>query len=185
MLKSGWFWLSLALAVFWSLGAYNRLVRLRAAIGQQFISLESVLLQYQEVVQQAVTSASTSPQLWANTYSADSDVDPWTRLQVCAGLLTVAMARMQTHPLEPDSSQSLQDAGAALQQAWASLIHPEAFYVNVPEALQQRWLGLDLLVQPEVQRFNACIIVYNHAIAQYPAALLAKLFQFNPARPLA
>jgi LemA protein len=65
------------------------------------------------------------------------------------------------------------------------LIHPEAFYVNVPEALQQRWLGLDLLVQPEVQRFNACIIVYNQAIAQYPAALLAKLFQFNTARPLA
>jgi len=60
MLKSGWFWLLLALAVFWSLGAYNRLVRLRSAVGQQFVSLESVLLQYQEVVQQAVTSASTS-----------------------------------------------------------------------------------------------------------------------------
>ena len=139
MLKSGWFWLLLALAVFWSLGAYNRLVRLRSAVGQQFVSLESVLLQYQEVVQQAVTSASTSPQLWGNSYSAESDVDLWTRLQICAGLLTVAMARMQTHPLEPDSSQSLQDAAAALHQAWASLIHPDAFYVNVPEALQQRW----------------------------------------------
>jgi len=185
MLKSGWFWLSFALAVFWALGAYNRLVRLRAAIGQQFISLESVLLQYQEVVQQAVTSASTSPQLWANTYSAEADVDPWTRLQVCAGLLTVAMARMQTHPLENESSQSLQDACAALQQAWSSLIHPDAFYVNVPDALQQRWLGLDLMVQPEVQRFNACVSDYNHAIGQYPAALLAKLFQFHPARPLA
>jgi LemA protein len=185
MLKSGWFWLLLALAVFWSLGAYNRLVRLRSAVGQQFVSLESVLLQYQEVVQQAVTSASTSPQLWGNSYSAESDVDLWTRLQICAGLLTVAMARMQTHPLDPDSSQSLQDAGASLHQAWASLIHPDAFYVNVPEALQQRWLGLDLLVQPEVQRFNACINEYNQAIGQYPAALLAKLFQFHPARPLA
>ena len=60
MLKSGWFWLFIALGVFWSLGAYNRLVRLRAAIGAQFISLESVLLQYQEVVQQAVSAASTS-----------------------------------------------------------------------------------------------------------------------------
>jgi hypothetical protein len=42
-----------------------------------------------------------------------------------------------------------------------------------------------MLVQAEVQRFNASITDYNHAIAQYPAALLAKLFQFNPARPLA
>jgi hypothetical protein len=65
------------------------------------------------------------------------------------------------------------------------LIHPDAFYVNVPEALQQRWLALDMLVQPEVQRFNASITDYNHAIAQYPAALLATLFQFHPARPLA
>ena len=184
MLKSSWFWWFVALGIFWSLGAYNRLVRLRAAIGQQFVSLESVLLQYQEVVQQAVTSASTSPQLWGSAYSPELDVDPWTRLQVAAGLLTVAMARMQTHPLEPDSTQALQDAGAALQQAWASLIHPDAYYVNVPEALQQRWLALDLLVQPEVQRFNGSIADYNHAITQYPAALLAKLFQFHAAQPL-
>ena len=94
MLKSSWFWLFVALGILWSLGAYNRLVRLRAAIGQQFVSLESVLLQYQEVVQQAVTSASTSPQLWGSAYSPELDVDPWTRLQVAAGLLTVAMARM-------------------------------------------------------------------------------------------
>ena len=185
MLKSGWFWLFIALGIFWSLGAYNRLVRLRAAIGAQFISLESVLLQYQEVVQQAVTSAATSPQLWGSAHAPEVEVDPWTRLQVSAGLLTVAIARMQTHPLEADSSQALQDAGAELQQAWASLVHPDAYYVNVPEALQQRWLALDLLVQPEVQRFNASITEYNQAIAQYPAALLAKLFQFHPARPLA
>jgi len=90
MLKSGWFWLLIALGVFWSLGAYNRLVRLRAAIGAQFISLESVLLQYQEVVQQAVSAASTSPQLWGSAYLPELEVDPWTRLQVSAGLLTVA-----------------------------------------------------------------------------------------------
>ena len=185
MLKSGWFWLFIALWIFWSLGAYNRLVRLRAAIGAQFISLESVLLQYQEVVQQAVSAASTSPQLWGSAYLPELEVDPWTRLQVSAGLLTVAMSRMQTHPLEPDSTQALQDAADALQLAWAGLIHPDAFYVNVPEALQQRWLALDMLVQPEVQRFNASITDYNHAIAQYPAAFLAKLFQFHPARPLA
>jgi hypothetical protein len=65
------------------------------------------------------------------------------------------------------------------------LIHPDAFYVNVPDALQQRWLALDLLVQAELQRFNVCVIDYNHSIGQYPAALLAKLFQFHPARPLA
>jgi hypothetical protein len=62
-----------------------------------------------------------------------------------------------------------------------ALIHPDVYYVSVPDALKQRWLELDLLVQPEVQRFNAAITDYNQAIAQYPAALLAKVFQFHPA----
>jgi hypothetical protein len=58
------------------------------------------------------------------------------------------------------------------------------YYINMPEALKQRWLELDLLVQPELTRFNEAIAEYNQAIAQYPAALLARLFQFTPATPL-
>jgi LemA protein len=103
---------------------------------------------------------------------------------VAASLSTVAMARMQSHPLEADSIKALQDAASELQDAWAALIHPDVYHISVPDALQQRWLELDLLVTPELQRFNAAIQDYNQAIAQYPAALLAKLFQFRPATVL-
>ena len=137
LLHSGWFLLLLSILVFWSLGAYNRLVRLRAQVAQQFGPLESVLMNYQELVHQAVTAAATAPQLWATS--------------------------------------------SELQDAWLALIHPDVYYVSVPEPLKQRWLELDVLVQPEVQRFNAAIEDYNQAIAQYPAALLAKIFQFHPA----
>ena len=181
LLHSGWFWLLLSVLVFWALGAYNRLVRLRAQVGQHFGPLESVLMNYQELVHQAVTSAASAPQLWATSYAPDLGADQWTRLQVAASLSTVAMARMQSHPLELDSVKALQDAASELQDAWLALIHPDVYYVSVPEALKQRWLELDLLVQPEVQRFNAAIQDYNQAIAQYPAALLAKVFQFHPA----
>ena len=57
LLHSGWFWLLLSVLVFWALGAYNRLVRLRAQVAQQFGPLESVLMNYQELVHQAVTAA--------------------------------------------------------------------------------------------------------------------------------
>ena len=111
-------------------------------------------------------------------------VENWTRVQVAAGLSTVALARMQSHTLDPDSAQALHDAAAELQEAWAALIHPDAYYIHIPQHLKQRWLELDLLVQPELARFNLAITEYNQAIVQYPAALLAKLFQFQAATPL-
>ena len=117
MLSSRWFWISLALLVFWALGAYNRLVRLRAQVKQQFGPLESVLLAYQEVVQQAVSAAAAAPQLWDTPGNSDLGHSLWTRLQVAAGLSTVAIARMQSHTLEKDSAQALHDAAAELQDA--------------------------------------------------------------------
>lgn len=180
-MHSGWLWLIAAILVFWALGAYNRLVRLRAQVSQQFVPLEAVLMNYQEVVHQAVTSVAAAPQLWATSMGPELGSDHLTRLQVAASLSTVAMARMQTHALEADSVKAMQDAASELQDAWSGLIHPDVYYISVPDALKQRWLELDLLVTPELQRFNAAITDYNQAIAQYPAALLAKLFQFHPA----
>ena len=157
MLHSSWFWIAFAILVFWSLGAYNRLVRLRAQIKQQFGPLQAVLMEYQEVVQQAVTAAAAAPQLWDNPSSSDLGHSHWTRLQVATGLSTMALARMQSHALDQDSAQALHDAAAELQDAWAALIHPDAYYINIPQNLKQRWLELDLLVQPELGRFNAAI----------------------------
>ncbi|NBO40925.1 MAG: hypothetical protein EBU92_05215 [Betaproteobacteria bacterium] len=184
MLYSRLFWISFAVLVFWALGAYNRLVRLRAQVKQQFGPLQAVLLEYQEVVQQAVTAAAAAPQLWDHPGNLDLGHSYWTRLQVAAGLSTVAIARMQNHTLEQDSAQALHDAAAELQDAWAALIHPDAYFVHIPEALKQRWLDLDLLVQPELSRFNAAIQEYNQAITQYPAAVIASLFEFRVATVL-
>lgn len=178
---SGWLGLLGAILVFWALGAYNRLMRLRAQVAQQFVPLEAVLMNYQELVHQAVTAAAAAPQLWATSMAPELSSDHLTRLQVAASLSVVAMARMQTHALEADSIKGMQDAASELQDAWAALIHPDVYYISVPDALKQRWLELDLLVTPELHRFNAAIHDYNQAIAQYPAALLAKLFQFRPA----
>ena len=181
MLSSRWFWLVIAVGVFWALGAYNRLVRLRAQIKQRFGPLEAVLLNYQELVQHAVAAATQAPQLWEGLPGAELGQSHWTRLQVAAGLSTVAIARMQTHTLEEDSAHGLHDAAAELQDAWAALNHPDVYYIHMPDSLKQRWLELDLLVQPELNRFNEAIAEYNQAINQYPAALLAALFQFKPA----
>ena len=54
MLTAGWFWLTIAIGVFWALGAYNRLVRLQSQVQQSFDALELRLLEFAELVQQVL-----------------------------------------------------------------------------------------------------------------------------------
>ena len=80
MLEAVWFWGALALLVFWSLGAYNRLVRLRAQVAQRFAELQKALLRYQDLVQDAVTAAASDPEHWRSTATLANIASHWGRL---------------------------------------------------------------------------------------------------------
>jgi len=77
------FWLFVAISVFWTVGAYRRLVDLRSQVTRQFAVLEDMMLRYQGLVQDATTAAVTAPSGWQT-----------------------AVARMQEHPLEPSSAKA-------------------------------------------------------------------------------
>ena len=64
LLYAWWFWLFLALILFWFLGAYNRMVKLRASACQSYFTLETLLMKYQDLVQEAITAAATAPYGW-------------------------------------------------------------------------------------------------------------------------
>ena len=184
MTDSAWFWLLLALAVFWSVGAYRRLAALRAQVHKQFSALEEMLLRYQALVQDATTTAVTSPGSWQSAIAPELGASHWTRLQVAANLMAMAIAHMQEHPLTPSSSVALVATRRDLQAAWESLTHPDVYYVSVPQELTQRWTELGFAVQSEVQRFNQAVLAYNAAIDQFPASLLARWLKYFPGRPL-
>ena len=63
MVASGWFWLVLAMLIFWGVGAYRRLLALRSAVNKQFALLEEVMLKFQGLVQEATTAAVTAKAL--------------------------------------------------------------------------------------------------------------------------
>ena len=84
MFSSEWFWLFLALLIFWALGAHNRLVRLRAQVSQRFFALEALLLKYPDVVSEAVTAAAIAPLGWRSTVGFDLGAEHWGRLQEAA-----------------------------------------------------------------------------------------------------
>lgn len=117
MVASGWFWLVLAVLIFWGVGAYRRLLALRSAVNKQFAVLEEVMLRFQGLVQEATTAAVTAPAGWQTAVAPELGASHWTRLQVAANLSAMAMARMQEHPLDPSSSVALVATSRDLQAA--------------------------------------------------------------------
>jgi len=184
VLEAAWFWAALALLVFWSLGAYNRLVRLRAQVANRFAELQKALLRYQDLVQDAVTAAASDPEHWRSTASLATIASQWGRLQVAASQAAMALARMNEHPLLPPSAQEVDAACAELDAAWLALVHPDIYAVGITESLCLRWQELGVLIQPDRQRFNDAIAAYNEAIAEFPAVLIARSFKFLPAQGL-
>jgi LemA protein len=184
MVASGWFWLVLAVLLFWGVGAYRRLLALRTAVNKQFAVLEEVLLRFQGLVQEATTAAVTAPSGWQTSVAPELGAGHWTRLQVAANLSAMAMARMQEHPLDPSSSIALVATSRDLQAAWENLTHPDSYYVSVPEELTTRWKELTIVVQPDIQRFNQAVQSYNDAIGLFPASVMARALKLTPGRPL-
>ncbi len=184
MLDAWWFWILVAVCVFWAVGAYQRLVKLRTLVNKQFAVLEELMLRYQGLVQDATTAAVTSPSGWHTAVAPELGASHWTRLQVAANLSAMALARMQEHPLEPSSAIALVATSHDLQDAWGALTHPDVYYVSVPDELTQRWAELSISIQPDVQRFNQAVQNYNEAIAMFPANLLARVFKYKPGRRL-
>ena len=184
MLDAWWFWMFVAIMLFWSVGAYRRLAGLRTAVNKQFAVLEELMLRYQALVQEATTAAVTSPSGWQTAVSPELGASHLTRLQVAANLSAMALARMQEHPLDPSSSVALVATSRDLQDAWEALTHPDVYYVSVPDELTQRWKELGISIQPDLQRFNQAVTTYNEAIDMFPAMWMARLFKFKPGRIL-
>jgi LemA protein len=182
--NSWWGLVCLALLVFWGLGAYNRLVRLRAAIGQKLAVVDNHLTRYEELVELAVTAAASAPFGWQSSIAPELGAAHWTRLQTAARKTAIAMAHWQDLLFSSAAARALRESKGELAQAWASLNHPDVYYITVASELQSRWAELDVLIQPDVERYNEAVIHYNAAIAQFPALLLARLFSFHPASPL-
>ncbi len=182
MIESGWFWGFCALAVFWSLGAYNRLVRLRAQVSARYAELVAVLQGQVDLAQQALSDAAADPVLERAVADASHMAASWRRLNLASTQASVAVARMQEHPLLPQSAMDLSQAWATLEAVWDELrVSP---WNLLSETHRLQWQQQHLLAQPLRRSFNQAIEQYNHAIGQWPAMWIARLFRFEVAQGL-
>jgi LemA protein len=176
------FWLLPAVLLFWALGAYNRLVRLRAQVIAAFLAVDNRLSQALTLVTERIalvagsgaTDAGASSEIVADGWSVDS-------LRGAAIQLEVALRVVRRYPLDAPSVAALRTARATMQTLWERKTDPAS-----PDLApnQRAWEDHQQVAGETVNVFNQCVNDYNQAIAQFPAAVLAYFFGFRPAEGL-
>ena len=163
-----------AVLLFWMVGAYNRLVRLRTVIlrrfepfDEQFKLRQGLLLEFCEAL---APSLAETPQVLDALRAACMQAD-------------TAQARARARP-------GTQGATASLRLAEDILIETRA---RVPPALTagtefidiaSRLAASDATLAFSRRRFNDAVEEYNHAVRQFPTWLVASLFSFRAAGTL-
>lgn len=182
MTDSVFAWVVLALLLFWSVGAYNRLVRLRSLALATFQRLGHPLGSYPALVDEIVK---TSPDLLAPAYPPALGAEAaaaWTGLQAASAQFDVCWRVVRRQPLDAEGMAALQTALAVLQTAWKNAREAHLGSVQLlPPRQVVRWAENDQLVAHAAAGFNAAVLAYNTAITQFPALLMARLFAFRVA----
>ncbi|CAM3474527.1 LemA family protein [Paracidovorax anthurii] len=188
-------WILLAVLLFWAVGAYNRLVRLRSAAIQAFGGLDVHLVRMTSMLGEYEAAMSPAPE-----GQAESRTALWAAATQFGACLAVARAR----PLDAGAAAALAAGREVLQNAWAAMVRVAREPRDVPADAQgpaaqdappvpqgdalalweQRWQELSAQNAQAMGQFNDAVAVYNRAIGQFPARLLAWLFGFHAARPL-
>ena len=196
-------WIVAAVLLFWFVGAYNRLVRLRAAVLQAYATLDAALRKQLDFVQASIAAA--EPDKDAPSPGHSSAVAP---LQAAANQLATLLGATRLHPLDPGGMAALATALQVLISAWQRQ-HPDAVTVFDADGTLSRpapllpsgavggsGSGWSAAAEPmawpepsaaaEIARgqFNLAVEQYNAAIVQFPALLVAWMVRLRPAAPL-
>jgi LemA protein len=177
-------WTLAAVLLFWAVGAYNRLMRLRAEANGAYANVDGELARQVELVRQQLPPPEP-------TQPAPLDGEPtsfWAGLHAAASQLAATLAAARSKPLDPHNIAALSAAHNVLAAAWERAERDDAHDLagpRLPETLLLRRRQTLLQAHGATEAFNAAVTRYNEAIGQFPAIVLAWVFGFKPARALA
>ena len=164
-----WLWLVLALLVFWMVGAYNRLVRLRAQVRVAFHAVDQCYGQYLRLV---------DTHMPPSAHEALSAEQAGMRGAVVQFDNSLRAARREV--LDAAALAALHAAHTTLHVWWARLLEaatPAAG--DLSQAWKDGWADTARQTADAVSRFNQAAERHNAAISQFPALLVARLFSLG------
>ncbi len=192
-------WILLAVLLFWAVGAYNRLVRLRSAAIQAFGGLDAHLVR--TITMLGEYEATLLPE----RSRSDARAALWAATTQFGASLAVARAR----PLDASAAAALSTAEQVLGAAWQAVVRDgsasqaelqgadgrtaeQACAGSAEEPATDQAMAAWIIRRDQQEahnalarrQFNDAVAQYNCAVAQFPASVLAWLFGFHRARPL-
>jgi LemA protein len=176
-------WSVAAVLLFWTVGAYNRLMRLRAEANSAFAAVEAELSRQVALVRDHLPAPEAS-----QAAPLEEGGSLWNALHAAATQLAATLSAARAKPLEPENIAALSSAQDVLRSAWERAERDDAHDLagpRLPDTLLLRRGQALLQAHAATEAFNAAVTRYNESIAQFPAVLMAWLFGFKPARQLA
>jgi LemA protein len=170
----------LAVLVFWGVGAYNRLVRLRNIIGNSFAQIDVQLKRRYDLIPNLVDVA--------RKYAAH-ERETLEAVTAARNQAKSAADVARAHPGAAGAVTSLAMAEQVLGGAMSRLMalveaYPELKADQTLRELSEELTSTENKVAFSRQLFNDATLDYNNAAQQFPTNLMASLFGFREAAML-
>jgi LemA protein len=168
-----------AVLLFWAVGAYNRLMRLRADANTAFGGLEAELGKQVALVHECLP-----PPEATQPAALEDGTSFCAALHGAAAQFAASLAAARAKPLEPERIAALSAAQDVLVMAWERAERDDAHDLagaRLPESITAHRAQLAIQTHAAIDQFDRAVGRYNAAISQFPAVLLAWLFDFKPA----
>ena len=170
----------LAVLVFWSVGAYNRLIRLKNVIANAFGQIDVQLKRRYDLIPNLVEAAKKYLLHERETLEAVINA----RAQAKS-----ASDAVRSRPANAQAVTTLAVAEQALTSSLGNLFalneaYPELKADQTIRELSEELTSTENKVTFARQAFNDAVLDYNNAQGQFPAVLVAKLFSFAPSAML-
>ena len=170
----------LAMLLFWAVGAYNRLVRLRNIIANAFGQIDVQLKRRYDLIPNLVEVAKKYLQ------------HEQTTLEAVIAARNQARSASDAVRSRPARAEGIVALAAAEQALSGSLGHLFAVAEAYPELkadqtireLSEELTSTENKVGFSRQAYNDAVLDYNNAQGQFPALLIARLFGFAPSAML-
>lgn len=170
-------WSVFALLVFWAVGAYNRLMRLRSEVNTCFAGVQGQLQQQAQLA--LALAAPTDPQ------EAQDEPPFFAQIRDASTQLAACLETGRPKPTDHDRVAAIASASTVLTRAWERAEREDVHDLagpQLPSELTDTRARLVRDTQTAIAQFDAAVDRYNAAIAQFPALLLARVFSFKPGR---
>ena len=169
-----------ALLIFWAVGAYNRLVRLKNIIANAFGQIDVQLKRRYDLIPNLVEAAKKYLQHEQSTLEA---------VMLARNKAKSASDAVRSKPTQAAAVVALAAAEQALDGSLGRLFavaeaYPELKADQTIRDLSEELTSTENKVTFARQAYNDAVLDYNNAQGQFPALMIASLFGFAPSAML-